>query len=65
MAKAGRQERGRLGEGRFIRTPPRRKAAPPKSECAVKASWRNVASPERMQGRAEPLELGAAGHSAG
>jgi hypothetical protein len=56
MAKAGRHERGRLGEVRFIRTPPIRQAAPPKSECAVKASWRNVASPERMQVRSEPLE---------
>src|SRR5215471_19638599 len=28
-----------------------------KSECAVKAQWRNVARPERMQVRSEPLEL--------
>src|SRR5207249_9196311 len=28
-----------------------------KSGCAVKASWRNVARPERMQVRSEPLEL--------
>src|SRR5207237_10586493 len=36
-----------------------------KSECAVKAQWRNVARPERMQVRSEPLELSAADHSAG
>src|SRR5712691_10620617 len=35
-----------------------------KSGCAVKASWRNVARPERMQVRSEPLELSCADHSA-
>jgi len=35
-----------------------------KSECAVKAQWRNVARPERMQVRSEPLELSCADHSA-
>ena len=35
------------------------------SGCAVKASWRNVARPERMQGRSEPLELSCADHAAG
>src|SRR5438552_12846136 len=35
-----------------------------KSGCAVKASWRNVARPQRMQVRSERLELSCADHSA-
>jgi len=33
-----------------------------KSGCAVKAQWRNVARPERMQVRSEPLELSILDH---
>ena len=36
-----------------------------KSECAVKAQWRNVARPERMQVLSEPLELSSPEHSGG